>query len=153
MTKIISIIIIIIVVFLAAWVVYPASLPARSFVSRQLSGGEYADIKEVLFFFAASNEAHGVTARGEPGPQGTAALYCHGVPLVVVLQAPTVTTMQVFQDSERRAPSLGPVVAQVLSKMILLDQPEKPSERTVGYLERLVLKYRDGVDLDETCAI
>jgi len=153
MTRVVSFFILIVLISLTAWIMYPANLPARSFVSRELSAGDYAHIKEVLFSFATSNGAHGVTARVEPGSQGTAALYCRGVPLVVVLQAPTVTTMQVFQDAERRAPSLGPVIAQALSKMTLLDQPEKPTERAVGYLERFVLKYRDGMDLDETCAI
>lgn len=151
--KKLTLLLLLFLIFISAWVVYPTGLPARSFVSGWRSAGDYADIRQQLFVYAASNGAHGITARGEPGPQGTAALYCRGIPLVVVMQAPTVTTMQVFQDAERRAPSLGPVIARALSKMTLLDQPEKPSERAVGHLERFVLKYRDGVDLDETCAI
>lgn len=145
-------VVLLISILLMAWILYPSSFPARSFVSKQLSPAEYANIKDVLFSFAASNAAHGVTVRGEAGPQGTATLYCRDVPLVVVLQAPTATLMQVFHDAEQRAPSLGPVVNHVLSKMTLIPQPDGRDGGSVGYFNRLFLKYRDGIDLDKTCA-
>lgn len=145
-------VIIAILILIFVWKTYPSSLPARTYVSKQLSADEYADIKDVLFSFAASNAAYGVSARGAPGPEGIVTLYCREVPLVIVFQGPEVTLMQVMHGAEQRTPSLGPVINHVLSKMSLIPQPEWRDEDSAGYVNRLLLKYRDGIDLDAMCA-
>jgi hypothetical protein len=112
----------------------------------------FAEAEDKLSAFARTFSASGIEIIGGDERSGSIAIKCRSLPIVTLLRHEDVAIVQVFNRHLRRVPDAG----QVLSAIEVLGGPLNIQVDSEGMSEppkatRFVLKYRDGVDLDDTC--
>jgi hypothetical protein len=137
---------------LGSVVLYPTSVPASTYVGTDVPTNTYIEIKQELLSYAKANQALGVTATGDADSSGSVSLTCKQVPLIMLSRAGGATFMQVSLGAYDRAPGVQVIANVALSRMRSAG-PVGANDRNaeVSSFQRMILKYRDGIDLDQSC--
>lgn len=135
------------------WVFYPTSLGSELKTFTPLAPEAYAELRSSAIEYSRTIEASGVNIRAGSHQTAPFQFYCKGVPLLLVGNSPLVLTVNVFANADDRAPALKKFREEMLLQLVPAGRPLE-SDRTVEQpagLEAMVLKYRDGIDVSQSC--
>jgi hypothetical protein len=156
MKKKIAFTLVAIIVLLAMWTFYPTQIPAVTHVIGELPPSEHEKIKKKMHDFAEENSVHGISEASDPGPVGFMELKCKSVPILSLSRVGKITLLQTAVDAKKFSPD----IAQLVNSIFMQKDPAWPHSENVTQskeflsadsIDRLVLKYRDGIDLNVRC--
>jgi len=137
----------------ALWVFYPTSLGSELKTFTPLSPESYAEVRSSAIAYARTISTKGIDINAGTDPASPFVFSCNGVPLLIVVNGPIALTVNVMADADERAPDLKGFREEMVSQFVPAGHPLENSaefDQPAG-LEAFVLKYRDGIDVSQSC--
>jgi len=135
------------------WVFYPTSLGSELKTFTPLAPEAYAELRSSAIEYSRTIDANGVAISAGSDEAAPFQFYCKGVPLLLVSNSSLVLTVNAFANADERTPDLKKFREEMLSQLVPAGRPLETGravEQPAG-LEAFVLKYRDGIDVSQSC--
>ncbi len=135
------------------WILYPTSIAAETFTAKR-SPEQFVELKRRIVDYYSTRAVGRLTITGDGQDHFPLDLSCNGAPLLTLMRHESTTLLVLYSGAARRFPDvvsaadlLSPEFGDLRSALTR-DQLEQMS-----WLEKLVLRIRDGADFESRCDI
>jgi hypothetical protein len=134
------------------WVFYPTTIAATHETFEAIPQSRFADIRSAAISLQRKLAKDGIQLNAGDSQSGSMQFDCRGVPVMTLINGPTILSILTYIDADGRAPEVIRFRDEIRTSLTKYTPAHAyPAPIKPGALETWVLKTRDGIDLSLQC--